>query len=102
MPWRGNNWSKATSSSQQLLDTKPPMNKRQQRRLRRAQKQQALKTKISTPQEVKEHKQRHRKMSTTTEEGYNLGTRRMSDIIEKHYGHRMMFNGAADKYVSSL
>ena len=102
MPWKGNNWSKASSTPQQL-DTKPPMNKRQQRRLRRAQKQQALKTKTTTPHEkVEEHKQRHRKMSTTTEEGYNLGTRRMSDIIEKHYGHRKMFNGAADKYVSIL
>ena len=100
MPWKGNNWSKASLSSQQQLDAKPsPMNKRKQRRLRRAQK---LKTKKTPPEKVEEHKQRHRKMSTTTEEGYNLGTRRMSDIIEKHYGHRKMFNGAADKYVSIL
>ena len=102
MPWKGNNWSKASSTSQPQLDTKPQLNKRQQRRLRRAQKQQALKTKKTTTPKVEEHKQRHRKMSTTTEEGYNLGTRRMSDIIEKHYGHRKMFNGAADKYVSIL
>jgi len=95
MPWRGNNWSKASPTPQQL---DKPMNKRQQRRLRRKQKQ-ALKAK-TTPQAVEEHENRHRKMLTTTEEGYNLGTRRMSDIIEKHYGHRMMFNGAADKYVS--
>ena len=101
MPWKGNNWSKASPQSEQQ-DTKPPqLNKRQQRRLRRAQKQQALKTKTTPLKKVEEHKQRHRKMSTTTEEGYNLGTRRMSDIIEKHYGHRKMFNGAADKYVSN-
>jgi len=102
MPWKGNNWSKASPTQSEKLDNKPPpLNKRQQRRLRRAQKQQALKTKKTTTPKVEEHKQRHRKMSTTTEEGYNLGTRRMSDIIEKHYGHRKMFNGAADKYVSS-
>ena len=98
MPWRGNNWSKASTTPQQLdLDIKS-LNK--QRRLRRKQKQD-LKAK-TTPQAVEEHENRHRKMMTTTEEGYNLGTRRMSDIIEKHYGHRKMFNGAADKYVSSI
>ena len=96
MPWKGNNWSKVSPQSQQSdLDTKS-LNK--QRRLRRKEKQ-ALKDK-TTPQAVEEHENHHRKMMTTTEEGYSLGTR-LSDMIEKHYGHRKMFNGAADKYVSS-